>query len=500
MTSPLFIVPSIGADAGDDHEPPPPDVQPGVFKHTDTGNAERLVHLHGASIRYVPTWDRWLTWDGQRWEEDSRALRVRALAKDTVRAMWAEAVELSGGHRDDLLKWAAKSESSRSLEAIVNLARVESGVAITPAQLNADPMLLAVDNGVIDLRTGRLAPHDRDQLITKLVPITYDPDAPCDRWELFLRQVLGDNADMIQFLQRAVGYSLTGQTGEQCLFFLYGAGANGKSTFLEVLRQLLAEYSTQADFTTFIEKKGDGPRNDIARLFSARVVTSSEVGEGKRFNESLVKTLTGDDMVAARYLYAEAFEYKPTFKLWLAANHRPIIRGTDNAIWRRIRMVPFTVQIPEADRDPNLKHVLRSEMPGILAWAVAGCLLWQQKGLGAPDQVTAATDAYRRESDTLGAFLEDCCDIGAEYSEPSTDLYLAYKRWAEEGGEFVMSQTRFGRDLEERGISVEKRGQAKMRKKWRVGIRLNHKPLPNNDIQPVAQFKPTVTQQTNLYD
>jgi putative DNA primase/helicase len=283
-------------------------------------------------------------------------------------------------------------------------AQAERGVAITHNALEVDPWRLTVMNGTLDLRTGEMGEHRREDLYTRFVPVEYDPVAECREWLVFLNRVLNGNEELIAFLQRAMGYSLTGSTGEQCLFFLHGSGANGKSTFLEILRALLGDYAVQADFATFLENRNDGPRNDIARLFGARVVTSSEVGEGKKVNESLVKSLTGTDRVAARFLYAEAFEFLPTFKLWLAANHKPVIRGTDTAIWRRIRLVPFTVEIPEGERDPELPNRLRAELPGILAWAVQGCLLWLESGLGVPDQVRAATDAYRRESDILGAF------------------------------------------------------------------------------------------------
>lgn len=469
---------------------PPPDVEgvpldapetkPRRFAMTDTGNAERLIATHGRNLRYVAPWKSWIIWDGSRWQRDE-TLMLDTLAQETVRAMWGEYNDSTGDYRERLGKHIPRSEAAPRLEAMVRRARSQRGVPITPAALDADVWKINVANGVLDLRAStpneeRLVPHRRDDLITKLVPIEYDPEARCDRWEAFLHKVLGGNCALISFLQRAVGYSLTGETAEQCLFFLYGSGSNGKSTFLDLLRDVAGEYATMADFTSFLEKRGEGPRNDIARLYGARVVTSSEVGEGKRLNESLVKTLTGGDVVTARYLYAEAFEFRPTFKLWLGANHRPLIRGTDYAIWRRIRLIPFTVQIGEderIDRDVLLAQ-LRAELPGILAWAVAGCLLWQQSadGLGPPLEVTEATDKYRRESDTLGAFIEDCCEVGADYAERASDLFSTYKKWADEGSEFELSQTRFGREMEERGFVAEKRGWGNARVKWRLGIRL----------------------------
>lgn len=444
---------------------------------TDLGNAERFVARHGENVRWLPEWKRWLLWDGKRWAIDE-TLAVKRLAKDTVRAMYADARELDSAEaRKELVQWAVKSEGAGKLDAMLDLARAEPGIAITTAQLNSDPWLLACENGTIDLRTGTLRQHAREDLITKLVPAPYGLDSQCPRWLAFLDTVLAGDQELIAFIQRAIGYSLTGLTTERALFFMYGHGRNGKSKFLEVLRALLSGYAAQADFTTFLERKGDGPRNDIARLFGARVVTSSETGEGKRLNESLVKTLTGDETVTARFLHAEFFEFKPAFKLWLAANHRPVIRGTDQGIWDRVRLIPFTVRISDEEKDDALFDKLVAELPGILAWSVGGCVLWRRDGLGLPAAVRAATDQYRRDSDTLGAFLEDCCMTGSEqYQEPATPLYDAYVRWCTAGGEFQLTQTRFGNALEERGIHAVKRNG----KKHRVGIRLRA------DLQPFA--------------
>lgn len=439
---------------------------------TDLGNAERFIEDNGHNVRYLPAWKKWLVWNGKRWAVDE-TLEVQKMAKRSIRGMWKDVEFLSAGEQKDMVKHIMQSEGDSKLHAMLSRAKAEPGIAITPSQLDANPWLLCVENGVLDLQTGALRPHDRDLLMTKVAPAPYDADTKCPTWLAFLARIMNGNQPLIDFLQRAVGYSLTGTTGERCLLFLYGIGANGKSTFLEVLRALLSEYAQQADFTTFLERKGDsGPRNDIARLFGARVVTSSEVGEGKRLNESLVKTLTGNDTVTARFLHAEFFEFSPQFKLWLAANHRPVIRGTDNAIWTRVRLVPFLVSIPEGERDLGLKDKLIAELPGILAWAVQGCLLWHEYGLGMPAAVQEATESYRRESDTLGAFLEDCTVAEADAATKATELYQAYKQWAEEAGEYQLTQTAFGRSLEERGIRVEKRGRDRARVKYRIGIRL----------------------------
>lgn len=436
---------------------------------TDLGNAERFVKQHGDGVRYLPAWGKWLLWTGRRWQLDE-TLEVKRLAKATIRSIYAEAATLdSREDRKEIVKHAARSEAEGKLRAMLELVKAEPDIAITTAALDADPWLLACQTGTIDLRTATLREPRREDMITKIVPAAFDLNAECPRWLAFLDRVLAGNTDLRDFLQRAIGYSLTGLTSARALFFLYGSGANGKSTFLEVLRALMAGYAAQADFTTFLERKGDGPRNDIARLFGARLVTSSEVGEGKRLNESLVKTLTGDETVTARFLHAEFFEFKPAFKLWLAANHKPVIRGTDNAIWDRIKLIPFTVAIPMEERDRDLGDALLAELPGILAWAVGGAVLWSRHGLGAPASVNVATASYRRESDALGAFIDEACEVGLGiYEEPASVLYAAYATWCRESGEFSLNARAFGQALSERNITTIKRGGRAIR----VGIRV----------------------------
>ena len=436
---------------------------------TDVANGERLVARHGADLRYCHQTREWFVYDGQRWAPDSSGELARR-AKETARSIYIEAAAV-----DDLLesqalaKHAMASERSSRITAMIELAQSEPGVSVASAAFDADPWLLNVANGTIDLRTGKLRTHDRGDLMSKLAPVAYDPtNTRCDRWEKFVERIMGGDGELTGFLQRAIGYSLTGVTDEQCLLFLYGSGNNGKTKLLETLRLLLGDYAIQADFTTFLERKSDGPRNDVARLCGARLVTSSEVGEGKRLNESLVKTLTGSDVIAARKLFQESFEFTPAFKLWLAANHKPEIRGTDVGMWRRIRLVPFTVQIPEAERDEQLLDKLRAELPGILSWAVAGCLLWQRDHLMVPSVVQQATSEYRTEMDRVGAFLEECCEFAPTYIVRCRPLYLAYRRHSENAGEFPLSETKFGERLTERGIQREKTEGGKVR----VGLRL----------------------------
>lgn len=418
---------------------------------TDLGNAERLKDYAGADLRFVWVWDSWMVWDGRRWKRDGGGEIMRR-ARDTVRALAAMAEALDDEkQRAGLVKHALKTESAGRLQAMVRLGACllgeESGA------FDQRPWLLNCRNGTVDLRTGELGPHRRSDLLTKLVPVDFDPISACPRWEAFLLQVMDGSDELVTFLQRAVGYSLTGATVEQVLFLLYGTGANGKSTFTETLRALLGDYATQAEFTTFLARTSDSVRNDIARLVGARFVSASEAEGGRPLAEAVVKQMTGGDIVTARFLFKEFFEFRPDFKVWLAANHKPSVRGTDHGIWRRIRLVPFAVTIPPERRDKRLLEQLRAELPGILAWAVRGCLAWQREGLGIPPEVLAATESYREEMDVLAGFLaEHCISQGGAFVE-TKELYAAYGTWAEGAGEKKLSKKWLAMRLAERGFT-----------------------------------------------
>lgn len=434
-----------------------PDAVRDVYALTDLGNAERLAAWHSDSLRFVSAWG-WLAWDGRRWERNEGA--AQRLAKQTARNIYTEAS--SGATEDEraaIAAWAIKSEGEGRLRSMLALAESEAGIDSRPESFDADPMLLNCVNGTLDLRTGALRPHSPTDRLTRIAGTEYNSGAVCPTWLSFLDRIMGGNAALIDFLRRAAGYSLGGLTAEGCMFFCYGTGANGKTTFLEAVRGALGDYAQQADFETFLSKRGDGGiRNDVARMNGMRFIAAIEAGEGRRLNEPVIKTLTGGDTVTARYLYREHFEFRPQFKLWLAANHKPVIRGTDNAIWRRIRLVPFTVTIPEGERDPKLLAKLRTELPGILAWAVRGCLEWQSDGLRPPAEVLAATNDYRAEMDTLAAFLDECCVVAPGAEAKAADLYAAIVAWAEAGGEHVGTQRAFGLRLAERGFEKVKRG------------------------------------------
>lgn len=419
--------------------------------HSDLGNAERFVEVAGADLRFVHAWDAWLRWDGRRWVKDATGEPLRR-ARDTVRALAARAAAIEESRqREPLVRHALRSESAGRLAAMVRLA--ECLLPLDAPALDRDPWLLNVANGTLDLRTAELRPHDRADLLTRLAPVEYDADARCPRWLDFLDRVLDGHADLADFLQRAVGYSLTGSTAEQVLFLLYGVGANGKSTFVETLRAMLGDHATQAEFATFLARDGEGVRNDIARLVGARFVSATEAESGRPLAEAAVKQMTGGDTVTARFLFQEFFEFRPVFKVWLAANHKPVVRGGDHGIWRRLRLVPFTVTIPEADRDPTLPEKLRAELPGILAWAVRGCLAWQRHGLGVPAEVRAATEGYREEMDVVGAFLAERCVMKVGARVASGALFTAYEGWCEENGERPLSAKGLAMRLGERGLA-----------------------------------------------
>ena len=417
---------------------------------TDFGNAERFAYFNRDKVRYCDPWGKWIIWDGKRWAID-RDNMVLLRAKEMVRFCH---VEISRLHDDQkraaIANHLAKCESDSRIRAMLHLAQAE--LPVNTEQLDVDPWLFNVQNGTLDLRTGELRDHNPNDLITKIVGTSYDPEATCPRWLAFLDRILRSNVSLIHFLQKAIGYALTGDTTEQCLFILYGPGANGKSTLIRVAIRLLKDYAGQASADTFMIKRNESLSNDIAILRGARFVSATEVEEGKRLAESLIKQLTGQDWITVRHLYSDFFSFQPQFKIFLATNHRPTIRGTDHAIWRRIRLIPFDVTIPPEKQDPNLSAKLESELPGILNWTLEGCKLWQEEGLGMPDEVKSATDNYQNEMDVLSAFFEDCCVLGDHNLVKSSDLYGEYSKWTERSGEYRLKQRTFSMQLQERGF------------------------------------------------
>jgi putative DNA primase/helicase len=420
------------------------------YNLTDMGNAERLVAQHGQDVRYCYPLRKWLVWTGPRWQLDDYG-KVHRLAKETVRGLYQEAAEAEReSRRKELAKHATGSEAEARIRAMLELAKSE--VPTPPDELDADPWVLNCKNGTVDLvGSGELMYHRREDLITKIAPVEYDKDAQAPTWEAFLERVL-PSEELRAFVQRAVGYSLTGATSEQCMFINHGIGANGKSTFQETIAAALGDYALRTPTEMLLAKRSGSVPNDVARLKGARYVAASETEEGRRLAESLVKDLTGQDTITARFMRAEFFDFTPTHKLWLSTNHKPEIRGTDNAIWRRIRLIPWSVTIPPAEQDNKLLSKLRKELPGVLAWAVRGCLQWQEEGLGAPEEVRRATGEYRAEMDPLRDFFAERCVIADDAWAMAADLLAAYDRWRVPNNEPEITMTKFGRMLAERGF------------------------------------------------
>jgi putative DNA primase/helicase len=440
--------------------PPEPKVaeRPPLTEH---GNAERFAKAMDSLILYCHRLRRWFIWDGKRWAPDV-SLEVERFAGVTIRGMLTEALlESDDKTRRAIVAWQLKSETAAMIRRIVELARLDKRLQVRADGLDADPMLFNVANGTLNLLTGELQKHFALDYLTKCSPVEYDPEATCPTWDAALQRIFAGRRDVIEYLARWVGYALTGSTAEHALLLCWGTGANGKSTIVETIKYIFGDYSMQADFSTFLASKNPGIRNDIARLHGARLVTVVESEINHAIAESVVKHLTGGDTVAARFLYPEHFEFRPAFKIWMATNHRPKIRGTDGAIWRRIKLLPYTVQIPPAERDKDLADKLKLEAPGILAWAVRGLAQWREQGLSDPQAVVTATADYKSEEDLLRAFLDDACLIDPEAVTTSADLYMAYTKWADESGERSMSSKALGAALRERDFVATRNTKAR---------------------------------------
>ncbi len=439
---------------------------------TEFGNGERLRDMHGHDLLYCHDWKKWLTWDGSRFAED-RTGEIYRRATMTVRDMYQqgaamassasvaaddrEAIKLSE-QSDAIQKWARKSEERRKVEAMIAMAQPLGDIPVLPRDLDKNQWLLNCPNGTINLRTGTLQDHDKADRITKVTTVEYDPTAECPLWEQFLELVMGGDADLIGFMQRAAGYSLTGSVGDQVMFVLYGTGRNGKSTFLETMMAILGDYATKAPPDLLMVKRGEVHPTEKTVLYGARFVPAVETEEGRRLNETAVKELTGGDTIQARRMHENFWKFRPTHHLWLATNHKPMITGTDLGIWRRIRLVPFAVTISDDEEDTSFPEKLKAEWPGILAWAVRGCLEWQEVGLQAPAAVQSATSEYRSSMDILGEFLQEDCIIQDGTKETAANLYLAFQGWAKHAGEKIISKVAFGERLGDRGEFVRKRG------------------------------------------
>lgn len=438
---------------------------------TDTRNAQRLVAMRGDRLRFDHTRGLWRWWDGRRWALDETQ-RIMTVAKDVVVAMHAEIAPVREKDHDAWLKLRRQvlaCESTSRLRALV--LNAAPALASTHETWDPDPYMLNCANGVVDLRTGELVEHRPELWQSKLAPVAYDPDALCPTWDAFLARVFDGNASVIDFVQRAAGLSLVGQVVEHVLFVLWGVGANGKSTLLSTMLEVIGDYGRQAANDLLVHRDLPQHTTAIAELRGVRMVSTVETaGSGGRLSEVTVKVLTGGDDRNARFLYQDAFTYTPSDTFWLATNHKPVIRDNSEGIWRRICLIPFRVQIPRQEQDTRLRDKLRAEYPGILAWMVRGCIEWQRRGLDRPPEVEAATAGYRAEVDVLSNFLEDCCVVEAGALTMAQELYERYVQWCQETGEKPALQRFFGLKLTDSGHTRQRVGKAR-RWAWE-GIRL----------------------------
>lgn len=429
---------------------------------------------HKHELRYVAKWGSWLLWDGARWrfEDTYRAFDMaRAVARD-----FANACDKDGGAA------AKKVGSASTVAAIEKLARSDRRHATTVDVWDTDHWVLATPAGIVDLHTGQMLPHDPAAYITKITAVA--PGGDCPRWRRFLAEITGGDLELQQFLQRVCGYALTGSTREHALFFAYGTGGNGKGVFLGTLAAILADYAAVAPMESFIATQGERHPTDLAGLRGARLVTSQETEEGRRWAESKIKTLTGGDPITARFMRQDFFTYQPGFKLVIAGNHKPGLRGVDEAIRRRFHLVPFTVTIPEAERDLDLPEKLKAEWSGILSWMIEGCLAWQRLGLAPPAAVKAATEAYLDEEDALARWLEECCITGRQQWCASSLLWASWQRWATQANERVGSRKTFVAALEAHGFLPERTN--KMRGFGGLDLVESEKPTPPSEPRTYA--------------
>jgi putative DNA primase/helicase len=417
---------------------------------SDYGNSQRVITLHGTDLRYCHALGKWLLWHRGRWAVDDGE-SARDLSQATILEFARQAL---AAKNETAAKFAAGCLNSQRISNA--LREAQPHLAIRPAELDTHAGLLNCENGTLDLRTGRLREHRREDFITKLVHHKYRQDAACPVFLAFLNRLTVNHPGLVAYLQRAFGYSLTGHTIEKAVFLLHGRGDNGKSTLLTAFLKILEEYAVLLQIDTLmVRQESNNTQADLADLRGARFVMTSETEEGQRLAEGKLKRITqGMGRIKATRKYENPVEFSESHKLWLDANHLPVVRGTDNAIWNRLHPVPFDVTIPKAEQDKELPARLAAEAEGILAWAVAGAMRWYAEGLGKPSDVEQAGDAWRAQSDRIGRFIAECCVTGDFAQAKARTLYSAYRTWSEEAGErSTLAEKDFSNALIERGFS-----------------------------------------------
>lgn len=431
---------------------------------TDTGNGERFAARNRGCALWCNRLNCWLVFNGVRWIIDEQG-QVQQWAKQAVRAIWDEArlvkdsgVQSANKVSEELIRHSNKSEAAARIDAMLKLAKSEPGMSATVDDFDRDPLLFNTETGTLNLQTGELQPHDPADRITKLSPVAYDPAAECPLWLKTLGRIFNADRERVAFVQRAIGYAMTGTISEQVLIVAHGTGANGKSVTFDTISDIAGDYAATVDAGLFTDSKSgmNEQRYELAELRGKRLLIASESEQGRRLKVALIKTLTGDERVKARPIYGKPIEYARTFKPWLVTNHRPTIRDDGEAVWRRVRLLPFEVTIPEHERDPKLRDKLKAEYPGILRWMLDGCMAWQRDELGDCEAVTRATDDYRADSDPMGDFIRERCKLGLNCRTKAGDLRAAYECHCEEQGERPLRGKLYTEALSKHGVEPDR--------------------------------------------
>lgn len=448
------------------------------YNWSDVGNAERLISLHGKDIKFNVNSGKWYVWNGVNWELDN-SFKVENLYR-TVLRRFQNAIpninisddEIATKKQQEKAKsFVLRNETDGKIKSVLNQAKTFKGINFMES--DKDDYLFNTPNGTINLRDLSQKKHDRKDLITQCSNYSFNRENDkCPNWIAFLNRIFCGDQELINYVQKAVGYSLTGDMSEQCLFMLWGGGANGKSTFVKALEDIMGTYAATIKGETLMEKNGqDGARGDLARLTNKRVVIASELQEGQVFNEPLLKVLSAGETLPVRFMYQEEFMLKPKFKLWIMTNKKPKVKGNDHGIWRRWRMIPFKYKFTEKEKDPNFyEEKLKPELEGILLWAITGYQMWKEQGFEAPKEVMEAVEDYKMDMDQVARFIEDCCFIRDDAECTGSAMYDEYLNWCiNEGENYKMTNHKLARDLKEKGF-INKRDMNG--KKW-IGIGVN---------------------------